>query len=252
VRTLSALLLIGFGLATTQPSAAAEHHTLWSLKGRTNTVYLLGSVHFLKPSERLPGVVDDAYKDAEKLVMEIDMDDLDPLAMQQLTLELGLLPENKTLESELGAAAWQKISTQAREVGIDPALLNRFQPWLAAMTLVQMQLMKLGLDPNSGVEQQLTARASGDGKEITGLETLQQQLGMLAGLSQQQQREFLMYSVEDTQRASQEIDELLGAWRIGDTRTLARLLAEGLGCRKAEADEQERRQRSHCEPRYAV
>lgn len=227
MRTLSALLLIGFGLAASHPSAAAEHHTLWSLKGKTNTVYLLGSVHFLKPSERLPGVVDSAYRDAEKLVMEIDMDDLDPLAMQQLTLELGLLPENKTLESELGTAAWQKISTQAREVGIDPALLNRFQPWLAAMTLVQMQLMKLGLDPNSGVEQQLTARASGDGKEITGLETLQQQIGMLAGLSQQRQREFLMYSIEDTQRASQEIDELLAAWRIGDTRTLARLLAEG-------------------------
>lgn len=225
--TLSALLLIGFSLATTNPCTAAEHHTLWSLKGKTNTVYLLGSVHFLKPSERLPGVVDDAYKDAEKLVMEIDMDDLDPQAMQQLTLELGLLPENKTLESELGAAAWGKVSTQAREIGIDPALLNRFQPWLAAMTLVQLQLMKLGLDPNSGVEQQLTARASGDGKEITGLETLQQQIGMLAGLSQQQQREFLMYSVEDTQRASQEIDELLGAWRTGDTRTLAQLLAEG-------------------------
>lgn len=225
--TLSALLLIGFSLATTNPCTAAEHHTLWSLKGKTNTVYLLGSVHFLKPSERLPGVVDDAYKDAEKLVMEIDMDDLDPQAMQQLTLELGLLPENKTLESELGAAAWGKVSTQAREIGIDPALLNRFQPWLAAMTLVQLQLMKLGLDPNSGVEQQLTARASGDGKEITGLETLRQQIGMLAGLSQQQQREFLMYSVEDTQRASQEIDELLGAWRTGDTRTLAQLLAEG-------------------------
>lgn len=227
MRTLSTLLLIGFGLASGHPCAAAEHHTLWSLKGKTNTVYLLGSVHFLKPSERLPSVVDDAYNDAEKLVMEIDMDDLDPLAMQQLTLELGLLPENKTLESELGAAAWRQISTQAREIGIDPALLNHFQPWLAAMTLVQLQLMKLGLDPNSGVEQQLTARATRDGKEITGFETLRQQLGMLAGLPPQQQREFLMYSVEDTQRARKEIDQLIGAWRTGDTRALARLLAEG-------------------------
>lgn len=221
-----------FGLASSLPSTAASpasptRHTLWSLKGKTNTVYLLGSVHFLKPSERLPGAVDEAYKDAEKLVMEIDMDDLDPLAMQQLTLDLGLLPQDKTLESELGTAAYQKISTQARKVGLDPSLLNRFQPWLAAMTLVQLQLMQMGLDPNSGVEQQLTARAATDGKEITGLETLQQQIGMLAGLSQQQQREFLMYSIEDTERASQEIDALIGAWRIGDTKSLARLLAEG-------------------------
>lgn len=220
------LLLIGLGLV---PSgyAAEQHHTLWSLQGKSNTVYLLGSVHFLKPSERLPAAVDQAYREAEKLVMEIDMDDLDPLAMQQVTMDLGLLPQDRTLESELGASTYAKVAEQARRSGIDPALLSRFRPWLAAMTLVQLQLMKQGLDPNAGVEQQLTARAAADGKEIIGLETLQQQLGMLAGLSREQQREFLMYSVEDIERASQEIDRLIDAWRKGDTRTLAQLLAEG-------------------------
>ncbi|HWK75369.1 MAG TPA: TraB/GumN family protein [Povalibacter sp.] len=221
------LLLLGLGLAPAGGCAAEEQHTLWSLQGKSNTVYLLGSVHFLKPSERLPPAVDQAYRDAEKLVMEIDMDDLDPLAMQQTTMELGLLPPDRTLESELGTAAYARVSEQARQIGIDPALLSRFRPWLAAMTLVQLQLMKQGLDPNAGVEQQLAARAGADGKEIIGLETLQQQLGMLAGLSSEQQREFLMYSVEDTERASQEIDQLIGAWRKGDTRTLEQLLAEG-------------------------
>lgn len=221
------LLLVCLGLTPVGGCAAEEHHTLWSLHGKSNTVYLLGSVHFLKPSERLPAAVDQAYQDAEKLVMELDMDDLDPLAMQQITMELGLLPQDRTLESELGAAAYSRVSAQARQFGIDPALLSRFRPWLAAMTLVQLQLMKQGLDPNAGVEQQLTARASADGKEIIGLETLQQQLGMLASLPSERQREFVMYSVEDTERASQEIDQLISAWRTGDTRTLARLLAEG-------------------------
>jgi len=221
------LLLLSLGLMPAGGCAAEEHHTLWSLHGKSNTVYLLGSVHFLKPSERLPPAVDQAYRDAEKLVMEIDMDDLDPLAMQQTTMELGLLPQDRTLESELGTTAYARVSEQARQIGIDPALLSRFRPWLAAMTLVQLQLMKQGLDPNAGVEQQLAARAGADGKEIIGLETLQQQLGMLAGLSSEQQREFLMYSVEDTERASQELDQLIGAWRQGDTRTLEQLLAEG-------------------------
>lgn len=222
---LPLILLLSLGLTPAQ--AAEEHHTLWSLHGKANTVYLLGSVHFLKPSEHLPAVVDQAYREAEKLVMEIDMDDLDPLLAQQTTMQLGLLPPDRTLESELGARAYSKVSEQARQIGIDPALLSRFRPWLAAMTLVQLQLTKQGLDPNSGVERQLTARASADGKEIIGLETLPQQLGMLAGLSNAQQREFLMYSVEDTERASQELEELIGAWRQGDTRTLERLLAEG-------------------------
>lgn len=207
---------------------AAEPSTLWSIKGKNdNTVYLLGSVHFLSPEEKLPAAMDAAYRDAERLVMEIDMDDLDPAAMQQTTMELGLLPDGKTLESELGKPAYEKIAAFAKEIGVDPALLNRFRPWLAAITLVQLQLMKMGLDPNSGVEQRLTARAQIDGKEISGLETLPEQLGMLANLSARQQREFLEYSVEDAERAVQEIDALIAAWRIGDIESLGKLLQEG-------------------------
>lgn len=207
--------------------AAPNPSTLWSLPGKTNTVYLLGSVHFLKPSQQLPSAIDAAYEDAEKLIMEMDMDDLDPIAAQAATMELGVLPEGQTLESELGAAAYQKVVAEARDIGLDPAILNRFRPWLAAMTLVQLQLIKHGLDPTAGVEQRLVARAGKDGKEITGLETLQQQLGLLAGLPSRQQREFLMYSVEDAERASEEIDQLIGAWSVGDTGTLEKILAEG-------------------------
>lgn len=221
-----AVSIVALATLVQSPTATARS-ALWSLKGKTNTVYLLGSVHFLSPTEKLPDAVDAAYRESERLIMEIDMDDLDPAAAQQATMELGLLPEDATLESELGKAAYEQVSKQARAIGVDPALLNRFRPWLAAMTLVQLQLMKHGLDPQSGVEQRLTARAESDHKEITGLETMRQQLEMLAGLSPAQQREFLMYSVEDAERAAAEIDELLSAWRSGDTARLAGLLAEG-------------------------
>lgn len=223
------LLAFGFCLLLAAGVASAqERHALWSIQGRSNTVYLLGSVHFLRPGDALPKVVDEAYRDAEKIVMEIDMDDLDPVAAQQTTLQLGLLPDSQTLESELGPETYRKVVDQAGSVGLDAAVLNHFRPWLAAMTLVQLQLLKQGLDPASGVEQRLVTRAAADHKEIIGLETLEEQLGFLAGLPQAQQREFLLYSVEDADNASAEIEELLGAWRTGDTRTLQRILADGL------------------------
>lgn len=225
---LAALLLYSAysaGILAAEP--APPRHSLWSLQGKHNTVYLLGSVHFLSKSEPLPAVVDQAYSDAEALVMEIDMDDLDPTEMQQLTLELGVLPPQQSLEAQLGPEAYARVAAKARELGIDPAMLNRLRPWFAAMTFVQLHLLKMGLDPNSGVEQRLTARAVRDRKPIDGLETLRQQLGMLASLPDDQQREFLLYSVEDAERATREIDELIAAWRRGDAPALAKLLAEG-------------------------
>jgi uncharacterized protein YbaP (TraB family) len=228
LRQLGLLLVLACSLqpAASNPAAPAEHHTLWSLKGKTNVVYLLGSVHFLKPAEQLPPVVDAAYREAEAIVMEIDMDDLDTEAMRATMLDLGTLPADRTLEQELGAATYARVRERAEGLGLEPLLLNRLRPWLAAMRLSQLQLMKMGLNPESGVEQRLTTQAVRDRKPITGLETVDQQLGMLATLPDRQQREFLMYSVEEADHATQEIDELIAAWRSGDTQGLARVLAE--------------------------
>jgi uncharacterized protein YbaP (TraB family) len=207
--------------------AADPQHSLWSLKGKTNTVYLLGSVHFLSESERLPAALEAAYEDAEVLLMEIDMDDLDPVETQQLTLQLGLLPDGQTLQQRLDEPTYARLVERARDVGFDASLLNRFQPWFAAMTLVQLQFMKMGLAPTAGIEQRFTRQAVADRKPILGLETLREQLDMLAGLPEPQQREFLLYSIEDAERIEEEIDELLSAWRRGDSQALADLLAEG-------------------------
>jgi uncharacterized protein YbaP (TraB family) len=227
-RLLSAVVL-AFGLQSASIAAEAREHgaVLWSLKGKTNTVFLLGSVHFLRPSDELPAAIDAAYAEAEQLLMEIDMDDIDPIQAQQITLELGLLPDGETLEAHLGSETYAKVAEYALSLGVAPAMINRFRPWLAALTLVQLQLMKMGLDPNAGIEQRFVARAAQDKKEIRGLETLHEQFSMLAGLPDKEQREFLLYSVEDAERATREIDDLIAAWRDGDTERLAKLLADG-------------------------
>jgi uncharacterized protein YbaP (TraB family) len=208
-------------------AADQQHHILWSLQGKTNKVYLLGSMHLLKESEQLPAAIDSAYADADALIMELDMDDLDPLQMQQAALELAMQPEGRTLQQQLGPKIYEQFVAKTRALGVEPAMLDRFQPWFAAITLVQLQLMKLGFDPEAGVEKRLTLRAAGDGKKIQGLETVREQLAIMARLPEKQQREFLLYSVEDAERMATEVDELLASWRSGDAAAMAKLLQKG-------------------------
>jgi uncharacterized protein YbaP (TraB family) len=222
-----AALLLCSAAWSTAAAADSEHHILWSLQGKSNTVYLLGSIHMLQPSEQLPAALDAAYADAESLLMEIDMDDLDPGQMQRDVMELATQPEGQSLQQQLGPQAYQQFLTQVRPLGVDTALFDRFKPWFAAITLVQVQMMKLGFDAASGVEQRLTQRASADHKPIRGLETAREQLEIMARLPDKQQREFLLYSVEDVQRMSSELEQLLQAWRRGDAKGMAKLLQEG-------------------------
>ena len=224
-------LLFCVAVAASSTALAAEstaaRHMLWSLQGKTNKVYLLGSFHLLKATETLPAAMDAAYADAEALLMEIDMDDLDPGKMQQDVMELATQPPGQSLQQQLGADTYAEFANKVRPLNIDPALLDRFKPWFAAITLVQVQMMKMGFDPAQGVEMRLTSRASADKKAIQGLETAREQLEIMARLPDKLQREFLLYSVEDAERMSSELDALLGAWRRGDAPGMAKLLQEG-------------------------
>src|SRR5690606_15174245 len=103
-----------------------------------NTVYLLGSVHFLSADEPLPAVMDAAYQQATELVMELDMDALDPVQTQQTTLALGLLPDDQRLSSLLDADTRRELQAQCTVLKVDCTALEPLRPWLAGLTIVQI------------------------------------------------------------------------------------------------------------------
>src|SRR5262249_36739256 len=161
------------------------------------------------------------YADSAALVMEIDMDDLNPMDAQGLMLESGMFADDETLSGVLGKARFDKLEKQVGDMGIPTEALEHFRPWMVAMTIEQLQLLKLGFDPASGVEMQIANHAKGDHKEITGFETMQQQLGMLANLPMPEQIKFLDLTMEEMQDAKGEVGDLLTAWRAGNAAKLA-------------------------------
>lgn len=207
---------------------AADRHSLWAVKGKQNTVYLFGSIHLLPQDEVLPAEVDAAYKDASKLVMEIDLDDLKPEVASQLTMELGMLPAGQSLGQQIDAADAAKLEASAKQIGIPAGMLQPFRPWLAAIMLTQLQLQKLGFDPQAGVEPRFVAKARLDGKEIVGLETLAEQLHLLSDLSPNLQKQFLRQTLEEIDSAEKEIGTMLQAWRTGDAAGLEALVLKGV------------------------
>src|SRR5690606_1149894 len=119
------------------------------------------------------------------------------------------------------AHARRQLQAHCTKLQIDCAVLERLRPWLAGLTVVQIQLMQMGLDPQAGIEQRLLRRSLADGKPIHGLETLEEQLQLLASLPDAQQIEFLQHSLDDADTMEQDIQKLLAAWREGDAAALA-------------------------------
>jgi len=219
-----ALLLLGCLSSPLLPAYAAS--CVWAVHGPRNTVYLAGSVHLLPAQDAaLPAAFDRAYTDSARLVMELDLGRLDPLAAAGWMLEHGTLPSGTSLRTVLGEQRYLKVSAAAAELGLPAEVLDTQAPWVVGIELADLQYQHLGLDPQQGVEEQLVHRAQADGKPTAGLETLDEELGGLEALPTQDQVRLLDQTLSELQDSPAELREIVGAWRNGDTAKLAALLS---------------------------
>ncbi|MDP2323371.1 MAG: TraB/GumN family protein [Gammaproteobacteria bacterium] len=202
-------------------SSIAPALPLWELTNTSNRITLLGSIHFLRASDYpLAPAITAAFNDAEVVLMEIDMDDLDPVASSRTVTTLAVDGRGRKLPELLGPDAWRAASVEARELGLDLAPLTPFEPWYAAVVVTQLRLAQLGFDPSLGVEARMAAEAERRGKEIRGLETLESQLGALDSLSPQAQRVFFQRTLEEAGEAGDMAESMIAAWKTGDVKVL--------------------------------
>lgn len=226
---LSTLALCAWLLSATVWADGALH-SLWEIHGLHNTVYLLGSIHVLRPADYpLSRAVLNAYGDAKSVVMEIDLGEIDSAQVQSEMMESALLPEGKTLQSVLGTQRYARAQALAHEVGVELSMFDTFAPWFVAEAISQLQLAQMGFDPQSGVEMFFLEHARSDGKSIAGLETAHDQIALFEAMSLDAQAQYLIASLEQAHDLPKQVDEMVHAWQRGDTAWFNSQLAQELG-----------------------
>lgn len=214
---------------TTAPATPApiqgEGPALWVVKDADSTLYLFGSVHVLRPTTGWASPrVEAAFDSASDIWFEISNPD-DQAAVMPLIQQHGLSPETP-LSSRLTPEENVELEAAAQAMGASAAQLQPMKPWLAALSLSVAPLVKAGYDPKSGVELVLKARAEAAGKPIHGFETIDKQIGMLAGLPEDVQMAFLRETLKDYENAVTMLDTMVEAWAKGDVGTLDRVMVE--------------------------
>lgn len=199
------------------PQTAGHPVSMWQINGASNRIYLLGSVHVLRERDHpIPSAIAEAYEDAEILIMEVDIDDLNPIEIASAVNELGVIKDGGSLQEFMGPRLYEEAADYASQLNIPIAMLAKTEPWLAAITVEQMMLVRIGFNPKFGIEFHLSAKASEDNKEILGFETAREQLEFLDKLSLPAQRALLMQTLRESLNIEEDLNLLIDAWRHGD------------------------------------
>jgi len=208
-------------LAETQPSGPA----LWAVQDDDTTVYLFGTIHFLKPnSDWRTDEVRRAWAASDRLILEVENPE-DQAAVAPLIRQFGLSPE-RPLSSLLPREDLQRFRAAATAMGADPMQLDAMRAWLAGVILSSAKLSYAGYDAASGVDVILRTEAREANKPIMGLETPEQQIGMLSSFPEAGQLAFLTSTIRDFDAAPVELEQLAEAWSSGDTDAIAAVTLE--------------------------
>lgn len=220
----SLLVMPTFGAAATCADPAST--MLWQVQGdaaaqRGVSLHLLGSIHVGKADfYPLPAVVEQSFQQADTLVFEVDPNAMATPAAMTMIQQRGLLPADRTLEQELDVATMASLRNTLQQLGLPEMLVLRMQPWMVTLTLSALQVQMLGYDASLGVENYLLQRKPAAAM-IAELESLDSQLSLMESLDPDV---LLNYSLDDFANTTQQMEQMVSAWRCGDHTALAEIL----------------------------
>jgi uncharacterized protein YbaP (TraB family) len=232
---LAALLVVGthaFAAADPQPVIAKipAHPALWTVHGPKGTAYLFGSIHALPPEvDWHTPEIDAAMAKADVLVFELAMGEGFKERVQAYVRERGTLPPGQHLRELLTPDTRKEFDADIADLGIAPEAIDRMRPWLAALTIDVADMQRHGYSAQSGIENQLEGGGSKDTRPVIGLETVEQQLALLAPADLKTELQSFEATLKTEGHASgEEVGPLLDAWIHGDVKRLDQLMGRDL------------------------
>lgn len=207
------------------PLLARAEPAMWVIKSKHAKVYLLGTLHILRPETVWDlAKIKNALGDSRELWLELVLDR--SVAALTTNVKEYEFDQAKPLTSKLTSEQYERLSNVAGKYTFPMELMNQMKPWYAAVTMELMPMLKAGYNPNAGVEVVLEIQARLQRKRVAGFETMQQQLQFLDTLPEADQVAFLMETIDDVDEGVAYLEKMEKAWSEGDLDSLEKSLVD--------------------------
>ena len=224
-KLVSASVLLGCSLVA---NTAHAQSSVWQVSKGNDSLFIGGTVHILPKAEMpLPAEFNHAYEQADTIILEAPLPDpADTNAQMQM---LGALSytNNETLSQKLEPQVKVSLENKLNEFGANLAKLDGFRPAMVSIVLMSMELQKQNL-MGEGVDAYFTKKATEDNKTKNYLETMEFQLELFKTMGQGNENDFIKRNLSELHNYGDMFEELLTAWRQGDTDTLNKVALEDM------------------------
>src|SRR5215475_3122714 len=226
---LVALILTPLGTDAASHSKKFPKCCVWRVTNAKAPFYLVGSIHALsKKDYPLPKPYDIALKDSARLLFEFDP--TRRAEFQKKFEAAAKYPPGQDIRSKISPEllAWLRKNMFTmipdtrggqgeRLVSFDSQL--RYKPWWIAQHLAAPASYSKA-SATHGLDNYFVDHAIQSGKEIRGLESVNEHVAVMGGLSDRDSEFMLQDALKQPDNSDKESGRMYKAWRKGDTNAL--------------------------------
>ena len=218
---LYALLSIS-ALAQSSPYKPGSPLLMWKVSSKTNSGYVLGSVHLGDKSlYPLPAVIEDAFKSSSVLIVEVDIRNVDPYKLQKL-LAGAAYPAGDDLFHHISPETRAKLTAYLGAYHLPPEIFSRVRPWALGVTIEMLAMIRAGLDPNEGIDLHFLNEAGN--RRVEELEDAEWQMKLLEDMPESLADPWLSSAMTQAQASKERWAKLAGYWSQGAADKMDELL----------------------------
>ncbi len=207
------------GCSSSDDTKGPEKSFLWEVSSENTTVYILGSIHMASADlYPLADAIEDAYTISQKLVVEVDVTTTD-MEMTKMLLTKGRYPTGETLRDNIPEDLYDQVDEVLAELGWGMFMVNTLEPWVVVTTIELLQMESFGYSGDYGIDMHFLNSAHEEGKDIIELESVEFQINLLDGFSDEIQI-LILEDVVENMATKEEIENLFDAWETGDVAAM--------------------------------
>jgi uncharacterized protein len=197
---------------------AKEQTLLWKISGNglKKDSYLFGTIHMLCAADAiLSENLNKAISSSDELYLELDLDNLSEMFDGFSNMQM---KSDTTLADLLSIEDYEKVKTyfEANSSLIPFSMLESFKPFITASTMTQQETL---CEEIVSMEQMIMAKAEENGKKISGMETVKDQLEVFDKIPYRLQAALLVQYIDSLllgKSSMQEYMDLMEAYKNQD------------------------------------
>lgn len=217
------LVLLSNGAVMAQP-ADAGNSLLWKVTGNglKQPSFVFGTIHLICKDDYLwTPAMQRALDSSSKLCLEMDMDDMNVM----MAAQTGLMDmHGKKLSEYFTDMQYRLLSEYVKDsIGIEMMMLEMMKP-IALQMLMTARVSYC--DSPVSYEEQIMDVVKGEGKEIIGLETPEEQISALESIPADSVVASIMKSIMEDNGDRGEYNRLVGAFKKQNIDSLHKIIME--------------------------